>query len=247
MDLSKARELLVHEALNYMYDAEVIGIGTGTTVERLINLMGSVRDTLQGKYFIASSMATSLKLKEGGFKVIDPRSIDYLDLYVDSADKVDGNLNLIKGGGAALTIEKLLSYYSRYNVYMIDYSKFVERFSSNDLVPIDVLPQSITLVINCLNKLGYKSLIRYCGKGRHGPVVSDVGGIIIDITLPVNEDLHEFNRKIKDIPGVIETGLFLGLSDLVLVGYEDRVDSLRGRRFVGMHHSSNPSQRGPHG
>ncbi|MEM4519641.1 MAG: ribose 5-phosphate isomerase A [Sulfolobales archaeon] len=245
MDIDKARELVVSEALKYLIDVEVIGVGTGSTVEKLINTMVIHKDLFRRKYFIASSLATALKLREAGFKVLDLHSIDDLDLYIDSADKVDSNLNLIKGGGAALTMEKLLSYYSKFNIYIIDYSKLVNSFNSDDLVPIDVLPQSVSVVINHLRKLGFKSTIRCCGKGKYGPVISDVGGVIIDVNLPVtdakNEDLCEFNNKIRNIPGVIETGLFVGLSDLVLVGYKEKVDSLRGKRFIGMYHHSPPS------
>ncbi|MEM1749254.1 MAG: ribose 5-phosphate isomerase A [Sulfolobales archaeon] len=234
LDVERARQLVVREALKYLVDAEIIGIGTGSTVDMLINLMSASKDVLRSKYFIASSTATALKLRDVGFKVFNTLSVDYVDIYVDSADRVDRNLNLIKGGGAALTLEKLLAYYSKFNLFIIDYSKFVDRFSGDELIPIDVLPQALSLVTNQLRKLGYKYSIRYSGKGKYGPVVSDVGGIIVDVNLPVGEDLSEFNRKIKYLPGVIETGLFIGFSDLVLVGYADRVDALRGCRLTGM-------------
>ncbi|MEM4556807.1 MAG: ribose-5-phosphate isomerase A, partial [Sulfolobales archaeon] len=114
LDVERARQLVVREALKYLVDAEIIGIGTGSTVDMLINLMSASKDVLRSKYFIASSTATALKLRDVGFKVFNTLSVDYVDIYVDSADRVDRNLNLIKGGGAALTLEKLLAYYSKF-------------------------------------------------------------------------------------------------------------------------------------
>ncbi len=235
MGVDNARELAVREALKYLIDFEVIGVGTGSTIDRLINFMASSKDLLRGKYFVASSTATALKLRDTGFKVFDISSTDCVDVYVDSADRVDRNLNLIKGGGAALTMEKILAYYSRFNLFIVDYGKLVDSFGGEDFIPVDVLPQSLSLLTNQLRRLGYKFSVRHCGKGKYGPVVSDVGGIIVDINLRVGEDLLEFDRRIKCLPGVIETGLFVGLSDLVLVGYADRVDLLRGRRFLRMY------------
>ncbi len=236
MSLEQARQLAVREALKYIYEAEVVGVGTGSTMEKFVKLLSDLRESLRGKYFLASSMETSLRLKEAGLRVVDFTAVDYVDVYVDSADKVDINLNMIKGGGAALTLEKLLSYYSKLNVFVVDHGKLVNNLH-NEYVPVDVLPQSLTLLTNYLGRLGYEFSIRYSGKGRFGPVLSDVGGVIVDVKLPPNEGLEDFERRLKGLPGVIEVGLFIGLADVVIVGYEDRVESLRSRRLRSMYHS----------
>lgn len=229
MNVELARKNAVHEAIKYLESAEFVGVGTGSTVEKLINFMAE-SEKLRNKYFIASSIDTALKLMRAGFKVLNTLSIDHIDVYIDSADKVDLNLNMIKGGGAALTMEKLLAYYSKLNVFIVDYGKLVKSFSSNDYVPVDVLPYAVSMLIKYLSSLGYECAIRTSGKGKYGPVVSDVGGIIIDIRLHEGLDLMKFNNMIKSLPGVIETGLFIGLSDIVLVGYEDGVKVLKGNR-----------------
>ena len=237
MSIEQARSLAVREAINYILDAEVVGIGTGSTIDKFIKLLSDLRGSLSSKYFIASSLNTSLKLRELGLKVLDFRSIDSVDVYVDSADKVDTNLNLIKGGGAALTLEKILTYYSKLNVFVVDYSKLVNDLH-NEFIPVDVLPQALTLLTRYLGRLGYEFSIRYSGKGRYGPVLSDVGGVIIDVKLPPNEDLVGFEKSIKSLPGVIEVGLFIGLTDVLIIGYEDRVERLRGRRLYSVYSSS---------
>jgi len=237
MSIEQARWLAVREALNYIQDAEVVGVGTGSTMEKFIELLGSLRESLSSKYFLASSLATSLKLRELGLKVIDFNSVDLVDVYVDSADKVDTNLNLIKGGGAALTLEKILTYYSKFNVFVVDFSKLVDDLH-NEFVPVDVLPQSLTLLTHYLRRLGYEFSIRYSSRGRYGPVLSDVGGVIVDVKLPPNEDLVSFERRIKSLPGVIEVGLFIGLTNILIIGYEDRVEKLRGYRLYTMYSSS---------
>mgnify|MGYP001626363599 FL=1 len=229
MSTELARERAVREAIKYLEGAEVIGVGTGSTVEKLINLMRESKE-LHNKCFLASSIDTALKLKRANFKVLNILSTDHIDVYVDSADKVDLNLNMIKGGGAALTMEKLLAYYSKLNIFIIDYSKLVKSFSSNDYVPVDVLPCAVNMFIRHLSTLGYECVIRTSGKGKYGPVVSDVGGVIVDVRLHEGLDLIKFNNMIRSQPGVIETGLFIGLSDIVLVGYEDGVEVLRGVR-----------------
>jgi ribose 5-phosphate isomerase A len=144
---------------------------------------------------------------------------------------------LIKGGGAALTLEKILTYYSKLNVFVVDYSKLVNDLH-NEFIPVDVLPQALTLLTRYLGRLGYEFSIRYSGKGRYGPVLSDVGGVIIDVKLPPNEDLVSFEKSIKSLPGVIEVGLFIGLTDVLIIGYEDRVERLRGRRLYSVYSSS---------
>lgn len=236
-NLELARELAIREAIKYVMDAEVVGVGTGSTVERFVNTIRDLRE-FKSKYFLASSIDTTLKLRSAGFKVLDLTSVDSIDVYVDSADKVDSNLNLIKGGGAALTLEKILAFNSKFNVFVIDYSKFVRKFTNDDCVPIDVLPQAVSMVVKYLSSIGCECIVRKNVKGKYGPVVSDVGGVIVDVRIRDDIDLTNFNNILKSTSGVIETGLFIGLSDVVIVGYEDRADVLRGARKYRPHLST---------
>jgi len=223
--LDRARANAAKKALEHVLEAEVIGVGTGSTVEKFIEVLSSRREELRDKLFVASSIDTMVKLKRAGFKVLHTSTIEQIDVYIDGADEVDRELNMIKGGGAALTMEKLLTFFSRKRVFIVDYTKLVKNLCEKHPIPIDVLPEAVLMVYNYLDSRGYNPVIRYSVRGKYGPVVSDVGGVIIDIK-PRLFNPAELERELKSIPGVIETGLFIGLADRVIVGYEDRVEEL---------------------
>ena len=222
----RAKRNAAKKALEYLLEAETIGIGTGSTVNELIGLMRDNRDKFKDKIYIASSYDTMIKLMNLGFKVLHPIAITNIDIYIDSADEVDNNLNMIKGGGAALTLEKILAYYANKRIFIIDYTKKVDWLGKKHPIPIDVIPYAASMIINKLESLGFKAEIRSIIKGKYGPVISDIGGIIIDIKINKPIDIRKFNFELKSIPGVIETGLFIDLADTVIIGYEDGVGKL---------------------
>ncbi|MCD6278436.1 MAG: ribose-5-phosphate isomerase RpiA [Desulfurococcales archaeon] len=229
-NLRKAKLSAAKKAMEFIADAEVIGVGTGSTVEVFISLLGESKSEWRGRVFTASSIDTALKLGDLGFKVLHPVSIEKLDVYVDGADEVDRELNMIKGGGAALTLEKIMTYYSDRRVFIVDYTKLVGYLGEKHPVPLDVQQQALNLVCRYLSKRGYKPKIRYATKGKYGPIISDVGGVIVDVYPQKRFDPLELERELTSLPGVIETGLFVGLADFVVVGYEERAEVLkRGR------------------
>ena len=227
--IDKAKELAAEKALKYIEDAKIIGVGTGSTVEKFIKKLGECREDFNNRLFIASSYDTMIKLKEYGFKVLHPLAVTTIDVYIDSADEVDRDLNMIKGGGAALTMEKILTYYSKRKVFIVDYTKIVEWLGEKHPIPIDVVPYATSMVYNYLRSRGYNVKIRYPIKGKYGPVVSDIGGVILDIILDSPIQVEELDKKLKRVPGVIETGLFIGLADIVLCGYKDKVEVMKRR------------------
>ncbi len=221
-ELDEAKSMAAREALKYIDGASIIGVGTGSTVEKFIELLGGMASDYRDRLFVASSLDTMLKLKSKGFKVLYPGVIDSIDVYIDGADEVDPELNMIKGGGAALTLEKILTYYSRERIFIVDYTKLVDRLGMNHPVPIDVLPWAVSMVYKYLKEKGYNPVVRSSRKGKYGPVVSDVGGVIIDLK-PLMFNPVELEKELKMLPGVIETGLFIGLADRVIVGWSNRV------------------------
>lgn len=221
--ISEIRERIALEALKYVGNAKVIGVGTGSTVGKFIEKLGEYRREFSDKLFIASSYDTVLKLREYGFKVIHPLMVSEIDVYIDSADEVDKELNLVKGGGAALTLEKILTYYSKKRIFIVDYMKIVNWLGEKHPIPIDVIPYATTMVYRYLKNRGYNVEVRYTTKGKYGPVTSDIGGIILDIKLDNPVNVRELERELKSIPGVIETGLFIDLVDILIVGYRDGV------------------------
>ncbi|RLG77769.1 MAG: ribose 5-phosphate isomerase A [Thermoprotei archaeon] len=226
-DVNKAKLNAARKAVEFITDAEVIGVGTGSTVEMFIKILSELGSDFRDKVFTASSIDTVLKLSDIGLKVLHPASIERIDVYVDSADEVDRDLNMIKGGGAALTLEKILTYYSSKRIFIVDHTKLVSHLGEKHPVPIDVQPYALRMVYSYLLRQGYNPKIRYSVKGKYGPVISDIGGVIIDVYPPKDFDPQELERELASLPGVIETGLFIGLADYVIVGYEDRVNVLK--------------------
>jgi len=224
-DIEKAKRNAAKQALNFLGEASTIGVGTGSTVEKFIDVLGEEKDGFKDRLFVASSYDTMLKLSKYRFKVLHPITIDRIDVYVDGADEVDKDLNMIKGGGAALTLEKILTYYSMEKIFLVDYTKLVSKLGEKHPIPLDVLPYAVSFVYDLLIRKGYNPQIRRPTKGKYGPVVSDVGGIIIDIK-PASFNPVALERELKSIPGIIETGLFIGLADKVIVGYPDKTSIL---------------------
>ncbi len=222
----KARENAIREVLSLreLLDAEIIGIGTGSTMTLLINNMP--KHLITSKLFVASSIDTVMKLKMRGARVLDLNSIDEIDVYIDSADFYDKNKNLIKGGGGALSLEKILAFYSKTFIVVVDCFKERENLL-NEKIPIEVRRDSITLVKKYLEKeLGLRTEVRV-GSGKKGPVISDSSGALID--LKAGEwmwSIEKLDEELHKIPGVIETGLFINMTDKLVIGRERRVDVL---------------------
>ncbi len=226
--ISLAKLNAASKALEFINDAEIIGVGTGSTVEKFIQVLTDRKKDFRDRIFVASSIDTVLKLSEAGFRVEKTMSLKSIDVYVDGADEVDPELNMIKGGGAALTLEKILAYYSLRRVFIVDYRKLVKELGTNHFIPIEVLPKALGMIINKLRNLGYEVRLRYPLGGKYGPVISDVGGVIVDV-FPEGgiKDPIKVDAELKSLPGVIGTGLFIKLADHVIVGYADRAEVLK--------------------
>ena len=228
MKLAKmnAARKAVEELLNRIDDIGIIGVGTGSTVEEFIKQLARFKNTLTDKCFTASSLDTILKMREYGFNTIHPSSLSKIDFYVDGADEVDPDLNMIKGGGGALFLEKILTYYSKYRVFIVDYSKLVRWLGEKHPIPLEVNFYALSFVEEYLRNKGYRVSIRRPVKGKYGPVVSDTFGVIVDLYLDEPVDIKSLEHELKMIPGIVETGLFVKLADKVIVGYEDEAKVL---------------------
>ncbi|MCS7111045.1 MAG: ribose-5-phosphate isomerase RpiA [Ignisphaera sp.] len=206
----------------------IIGVGTGSTVDRFVELIpaSSDADVFSNAIFVCASLYTMYRIKELGYTVAIPSTIDRIDVYVDGADEVDGELNMVKGGGGASTLEKVLTYASLKRIYIVDYTKLVPRLCYRHPIPIEVLPEALSIVYRKLTELNLNPVIRRGCGGKHGFVVSDTRGVIVDIKPTNVTDFRKLERTLKMIPGVVEVGLFIDLADTVIVGYPDRVEIL---------------------
>lgn len=195
--------------------SEVVGIGTGRTVKRLLSCLDV--EVLRNKTVIPSSIETALILKDLGIKASSPLSVSELEVYIDSADYATRDLNLIKGGGGALTMEKLLASSSKRVIIVINEEKLVEDLLAKP-IPVEVLPQAPSLVMNKIYSLGMKAILREPSRGKRPPVISDIGGVIIDVYAgDWRGKLKDLEITLKSLPGVVETGLFINLAHQLIV------------------------------
>ncbi len=224
-EVEKAKLMAAKHAFKLIHPSHrVIGMGTGSTVEKFIQILGEKWELFHDKVFVASSIDTALKLGEHGFRVVSTATIDKIDIYIDGADEVDPEMNMIKGGGAAHVLEKILAYNAGTRIFIVDYTKLVSRLGEKHPVPVEVLPEALLLVYRRIKELGLRADIRKSRGGKYGVVVSDTRGIIIDVHLDKPFDVVKLDRALHEIPGVVGTGFFIGLADKVIVGYPDHVE-----------------------
>jgi len=208
--MSEAKRLAAEKAIEYIEKGMVIGVGHGSTVAYFIHALGAIKEQIEGA--VASSQQTAELLKAQGIDVLELNHIGTLPLYVDGADECDPHKRLIKGGGAALTGEKIIASASRKFVCIIDPSKQVPVLGRFPL-PVEVIPLARSFVAReILAKTGGQPV------WRNG-VVTDHGNLILDIhNLRITDPLH-LEQQINQIPGVVTVGLFAQRpADVVIVG-----------------------------
>lgn len=214
-----SKKIAGEKAVEFIKDGMIIGLGTGSTVYYTINkLAEKVREGLGIKAVSTSSSTTKLATQLG-IEIVPFDEVDYIDLTIDGADEVDNNLNGIKGGGGALLYEKLVASYSKKIIWVVDKSKMVSILGKFPL-PIEVIPFAHHQVFNKLKSLNLNPKLR---KVDHSFYITDGEHYIIDLSLEKIESPYELDNTLKSIPGVVETGLFLNMADMVIVGNEGKV------------------------
>jgi ribose 5-phosphate isomerase A len=205
-------------ALANVPQGSVLGVGTGSTVNHFIAALGRKRIPIAGA--VSSSESSTRLLKAAGIDVVDLNSSGDLDVYIDGADEATRHLALIKGGGAALTREKIVAAASRRFVCIVDRSKLVDVLGRFPL-PVEVIPMARSYVARQLVKLGGQPVL------REG-VTTDNGNAILDVHNLVITDPKGLETEINQIAGVVANGLFARRgADLLLVGTDAGVDVIR--------------------
>jgi ribose 5-phosphate isomerase A len=197
----------------------IVGLGTGSTTAFMIQYVGErlQKGDLQNIQGIPTSFQSSVLAKQYGIPLTTLDAVDRIDIAIDGADEVDPHKNLIKGGGAAHTQEKIIDYLADQFVVVVDSGKLVDRLGSTFAVPVEVLPMAMTPVMRAIEKLGGKPTLRM-GVKKAGPVITDQGNMVIDVKFDKIEQPAELEKTLNNIPGVLENGLFIGVTDLILVG-----------------------------
>ncbi|MFZ4664938.1 MAG: ribose-5-phosphate isomerase RpiA [Prochlorotrichaceae cyanobacterium] len=197
----------------------IVGLGTGSTTAFAIQFIGERLQSgeLENIKGIPTSFQARVLAKQYGIPLTTLDEVDRIDIAIDGADEVDPQKNLIKGGGAAHTQEKIVDALAEQFIVVVDSGKLVDALGSTFLLPVEVLPMAVTPVMRALAKLGGKPQLRM-GVKKAGPVVSDQGNLIVDVKFDRIDNPAELEKTINNIPGVLENGLFVGVTDLVLVG-----------------------------
>jgi ribose 5-phosphate isomerase A len=220
------------EAVKHVKDGFIVGLGSGSTAAYALEALGEriKRERLSVLGVPTSYQAFLLAVKHG-IAVTTLEEHPTINLTIDGADQIDTNLNLIKGMGGALTREKIVASASKQNIIIADESKRVKVLGENGHpVPVEVLPFAISLAKRKIEEIGGKPVLRE-GKGKVGPVITDNGNVIMDAVFGLVEKPAALEERLKMVPGVVETGLFVGLADMAYLGTSSTVEKIikRGR------------------
>lgn len=206
-------------AANRVQSNSIVGLGTGSTTAFALEYIGDrlKKGELTNVVGVPTSFQAEVLAREYGIPLTTLDAIDHIDIAIDGADEVDPQKNLIKGGGAAHTREKIVDALANSFIVVVDSGKLVDKLGSTFLLPVEVIPMARTPVMRALEKLGGQPTLRM-GVKKAGPVVTDQGNLVIDVKFAAIDNPAELEKTINNIPGVLENGLFVGVTDVVLVG-----------------------------
>jgi len=217
---TQMKQIVANAAIKEVKSDMIIGLGSGSTAALMIKSLAD--EICSGKLKNIRGVATSFQSEvlalELGIPLIDLASVSEIDLAIDGADEVDPGFQLIKGGGACHVREKLVASKANELLIVVDETKIVQNLNKSFPLPVEVLPNAWKQVKEVLSKMKGNSTLRMANK-KAGPVVTDQGNLILDVFF--NEGINkpkEIEMSINNIPGVLENGLFVDLTDKVLVG-----------------------------
>jgi ribose 5-phosphate isomerase A len=224
MELVKERAAI--EACKQIKDGDIVGLGTGSTAAYAIKEIGRlIREEKMQLYGVPTSRQTFLLAIENGIPITSLRQHPRIDIDIDGADQIDENLNLIKGGGGALTREKIIASASKEVIIIADESKLVKNLGKNYYLPIEILEFAESFVKTQIKKIGGKPFARI-KKNSFELYKTDNGNIILDIDFDIIYDPIKLDSKLQSIPGIVETGLFIGMVDKAYIGTKTTVKKL---------------------
>jgi ribose 5-phosphate isomerase A len=217
MTQDEMKQAVAKAAIEYVPTGTVVGVGTGSTANFFIDELAKIKGKIDGT--VASSVASAERLKGHGIEVLELNSVGRLSVYVDGADEATRHLHLIKGGGGALTREKIVAAASDKFVCIADQSKLVDRLGKFPL-PVEVIPMARSLVARDIVKLGGEPVLREGFTTDNGNVILDIHNL--DILDPV-----DLEQKLNNLVGVVTNGLFARRpADVLLLGNPSGVDVL---------------------
>ncbi len=221
MTQDELKALVGQAALQYVVPGEIVGVGTGSTVNKFIDALASMKDQIQGA--VSSSEASTLRLQALGIPVFDCNEVESLSVYIDGADEIDPQGHMVKGGGAALTREKIVAAQSKKFVCIADESKLVDVLGAFPL-PVEVIPMATARVMRQFAAMGATAAVRQ----KDGqPLVTDNGQHIVDVKGLKITDPVAFETEVSQWPGVVTVGVFaLQKAQVCLLGTSAGVKTL---------------------
>jgi len=219
MDSKLMKQAAARKAISFIEEGSIVGIGSGSTVNYFIEELASHKYLIEGT--VASSEATAHKLREHHFPVFDLNGVNDLPLYIDSADEINLHLQMIKGGGGALTREKIIAAVAKQFICIADHSKKVEVLGTTHFIPLEVIPMARSYVARQIVKLGGDPVYR-------AGYTTDNGNIILDIhNLPALNPV-QLEQQLNNITGVVACGIFAQRpADLLLLASETDVQQIK--------------------
>ena len=222
MNQDELKALVGQAALQYVVPGQIVGVGTGSTVNKFIDALASMKDQIKGA--VSSSEASTARLRALGITVFDSNEVSELAVYIDGADEINGQGHMVKGGGAALTREKIVAAQSKMFVCIADESKLVDTLGAFPL-PVEVIPMSSARVIAQFANMGAQASLRL----KEGePWVTDNGQHIVDVKGLKITDPVAFESQVSQWPGVVTVGVFAyQKAQICLLGTADGVKTLK--------------------
>lgn len=221
MTQDELKTLVGQAALQYVVPGEIVGVGTGSTVNKFIDALATMKDQIKGA--VSSSVASTERLQALGIPVFDSNDVAELSVYIDGADEIDGQGHMVKGGGAALTREKIVAAQSRRFVCIADESKRVKVLGKFPL-PVEIIPMATQRLVRQFAAMGGMATVRL----KDGqPLVTDNGQHILDVTGLQITDPLAFEAQVSQWPGVVTVGVFaFQKASVCLLGTVDGVRTL---------------------
>ena len=214
------KQIVADAAVKEVKSEMILGLGSGSTAALMIkSLADEIRSgKLKNIRAVATSFQSEVLALELDIPLIDLASVSQIDLAIDGADEVDPSFQLIKGGGACHVREKLVASKAKQLLIVVDETKLVQKLNQSFPLPVEVIPNSWKQVQEAISEMNGSSTLRMASK-KAGPIVTDQGNLILDVLFYDGiENPKDIEMKINNIPGVLENGLFVDLTDKVLVG-----------------------------
>ncbi len=225
--IETAKKKAASEAVKHLRDGYIVGLGSGSTAAYAIQEMGKI---IQQKEWRTLGVPTSYQAMqlatENGIEITTLQEHPQLDLTIDGADQIDEQLNMIKGMGGALTREKIVASVSKRVVIAADERKMAKILGVDQPVPVEVLPFAILAVTRRIQRMKGRPCVRETS-GKVGPLVTDNGNFILDVDFGPIDAPSRLDSQLKSIPGVVETGIFAGIADIVYLGMKNSTRKLR--------------------